>query len=87
MRGDRLLRGSYDWLSKRLTCSCKVLGLSKLNTHSFCRGGATTMSESNLDMLEIRDIGDWKSMAVLLYLQRSMSSRIELDRRVGAVHK
>ena len=82
MKRGRLVRGTYSWLSGRLRLSCDVLGLTRLTTHSLRRGGATAMSEANLTLLQIRDIGDWKSMAVLLYLQRSMQSRINLDREV-----
>ena len=39
MNRERLVRGSYSWLSKWLTYSCGVLGLDALNTHSLRRGG------------------------------------------------
>ena len=78
-----LVRGTYNWLRGRIKRSCEVLGLSTVTTHSLRRGGSTALMEAKIPLLDIRQMGDWKSMSVLLYLSRSVSSRIELDRQIA----
>ena len=83
VKGGRLVRGSYSWYSKRLTTVCKVLRLPRLTSHSMRRGGASMLAENGVGLLDIRNLGDWRSMSVLLYLTRTKESRVELDRRLS----
>ena len=83
MVGSRLVRGSYGWYAKRLTKACKALGLPRLTSHSMRRGGASMLAECGVGLLDIRNLGDWRSMSVLLYLTRTQESKIELDRRLS----
>ena len=60
---------------------CELLvssvGLSRYTSHSLRRGGATALAEANVPLHDIKVIGDWKSLSVLLYLERSLESKID----------
>ena len=82
VKGDKWVRGSYSWLSKRVKMVCNVLQLQELTTHSFRRGAATALAEVGVALSDIRDLGDWRSMSVLLYLKRDLMSKVRLDQEI-----
>ena len=52
--------------------------------HSLRRAGAAYMYGLGLSLDEVRQAGDWRSLAALIYLTKPMSGRIDSDRRVSA---
>ena len=81
MRGQNYYQCTYQWFSNRLSSACGVLGLSKYTSHSLHRGGAMALENVDVPLHDIKVIGDWKSLSVLLYLERPLESKIELDRK------
>ena len=69
---SQIILCTYQWFSKRLSNVCARLGLNKYTSHSLRRGGATALANAEIPLHNIKDLGDWKSMAVLLYLDRSL---------------
>ena len=51
--------------------------------HSLRRAGASYMHSIGLTLEDIRQAGDWKSLAALIYLARPLQGRIETDKRVA----
>ena len=51
--------------------------------HSLRRAGAAYMHFVGLTLEDVRQAGDWNSMAALLYLAKPLESRIRLDQRVA----
>lgn len=47
----------------------------------FCRGGAQALAKVGVPLAELKEIGDWKSWSVLLYLARPLDQRITLESR------
>ena len=47
------------------------------------RAGAAYMHSLGLSLEDIREAGDWSSMAALLYLAKPMSNRIVIDSKVS----
>ena len=82
MRGGRWIRASYNWLGDKLSGISRTLGLSHFTTHSLRRGSATALADADFTLLQIKDMGDWSSLAVLQYIIKSMEARKELDRRM-----
>ena len=85
MRGSNFYQCTYQWFSRKLSLVCGALGLSRYTSHSLRRGGATALAEANVPLHDIKVIGDWKSLSVLLYLERSLESKIDLDIRNAAI--
>ena len=50
--------------------------------HSLCQSGSCYMHSIGLTLEDIRQAGDWQSLAALIYLARSIQGHIETDRRV-----
>ena len=84
MRANHYYPCTYQWFSNKLSSACKALGLSKYTSHSLRRGGATALARAQVPLHDIKVIGDWKSLAVLLYIDRSLDSMIDLDRKNAA---
>ena len=40
------------------------------------------MDAAGFSLLEIKDMGDWSSLAVLLYISRSLEAKKEIDWRM-----
>ena len=55
-----------------------------VGVHSLRRSGACYMHSIGLTLEDIRQAGDWQSLAALIYLARPLQGRIETDRRVAA---
>lgn len=77
-------RASYSWFSLKLNGICARLGLPRLTSHSLRRGGATALAAAGVPIQDIQQRGDWKSMQVLTYLDRSRASKLRLDRHITA---
>ena len=84
VKKGKLVRGSYTWLMRRLTSKSHELKMTGLSTHSLRRGGASALGNAGFDLLQIKDLGDWASLAVLQYISRSMDARREMDRDMCA---
>ena len=82
--GSGIIPCTYQWFSKRLSSACVSLGLNKYTSHSLRKGGATTLANAEVALHDIKSIGDWKSWSVLLYLDRPIGSKIELDRKCAS---
>ena len=82
MRNGVWVRVSYSWFTRRLKTSSSELMGSKWSTHSLRRGGASALGKAQFSLLDIKDMGDWSSLAVLQYISKSLEDRIELDRRM-----
>jgi hypothetical protein len=82
MKLDKFCRGSYTWYLKKLKALCVKAGVEQLTTHSLRRGGASVMADNGFSLLDIRNVGDWKSLSVLHYLTKSPVARLDLDRRI-----
>ena len=78
----RCVWATYSWFSRRLTGKYKDLGLVKLTSHSLRRGCATSMADAGFSILDIRNLGDWASLSVLRYVTKTLSSRLDLDKRL-----
>lgn len=85
MKNGVFIKCTFDWFGKKLDGICKSLNLSHFTLHSFRRGGATALSELGVSLSDIKAIGDWKSLSVLDYLDRSNESRFRLDQRVSSM--
>ena len=60
-------------------CDTEHVGL-----HSLKRAGASIMHSVGLPLEDIRQTGDWKSLAVLIYLAGPLQGHIDVDTRVTA---
>ena len=67
---------------RRVAGVSSELGLVKISTHSLRRGGASALGDAGFSLLEIKDMGDWSSLAVLQYITKTLQSRIDLDHRM-----
>ena len=76
---------SYEWYSARLRKLTTRIGLEgKVTSHSLRRGGATYLNSIGISLVDIKQRGDWRSLAVLLYLTDSLDTRISKDKVVTA---
>ena len=83
MCGGRCVRATYNWLRSKLTGISRTLNLSYLTSHSLRRGGATALADADFTLLQIKDMGDWSSLAVLQYITKTLDARKELDKRMS----
>jgi hypothetical protein len=76
---------TYRSLVKKLRSWLEKLGLDPLafGTHSLRRGGATYAAQAGADHLLIKDHGDWKSDAYLVYLSLSLEQKLSLPRAMA----
>lgn len=70
---------SYAWFNGRLGDMCLSLGVSKLTSHSLRHGGAQALDQVGVPLAELKEIGDWRSWSVLLYLLRPFHQRVLLE--------
>ena len=72
---------SYVKLLTFLKTLLRLSGLSNERTglHSLRRAGALHMFDIGLSLEDIRQAGDWKSMAALLYLAKPLELKIKSD--------
>ena len=61
---------------------CNVCNLVKMSSHSMRRGGASLLAENGVSLIDIKNLGDWKSVSVLLYLTRTLESKVGLERSI-----
>ena len=77
----KLVPMSYTKFAGTLRDMTTKLKLStKISTHSLRRGGASWLHSIGYDLVDIKTRGDWKSMAVLLYLQDGMERKVKKDK-------
>ena len=79
----RLRAMSYSAFStelRRLTKVTKVVG--KVSSHSLRRGGASYLFSIGVSLIDIKTRGDWKSLAVLLYLVDGLDKKVAKDKVV-----
>ena len=76
---------TYGLLLKFLKKLMSVAGLpgERAGMHSLRRAGALYMYRLGLTLEDIRQAGDWASMAALLYLTKPYADRIDTDRVVS----
>ena len=55
----------------------------QVGLHSLRRTGAAYMHSVGLSLEDIRQVGDWKSLAALIYLAKPLQGRIDSDQRVA----
>ena len=84
MKDNIFRRGTYSWYLKKLKRLCVGAGIEMLSTHSLRRGGASLLADSGFSLLDIRNVGDWKSLSVLHYLTKSKEARLKLDYKIVA---
>jgi integrase len=77
--GGKSKHATYRWFSAKLKKLCIKLNLPALTSHSMRRGGASALAEAGISLQDLQELGDWRSMQVLEYLERSTSSRVALD--------
>ena len=80
----RLVRGTYKWFNTKLLALSTRLGFLSFTTQSLRRGGASAMADAGFSLLEIKNLGDWSSLSVLLYLTKSPHAKLDLDERVAS---
>ena len=73
---------SYHVFSDRLRSLCVDLNIHGVSSHSLRRGGASYLFSIGFTLVEIKSRGDWKSLAVLLYLTETLDRRISKDKTV-----
>ena len=76
---------TYTALLKYLKDLLRASGLDteQVGLHSLRRAGASYMHSMGLTLEDIRQVGDWNSLAALIYLARPLQGRIETDWRVS----
>lgn len=64
--------------------SIVMLGLSpdRFGLHSLRRSGAMHLQKLGIPLYEIQMLGDWRSMAVLLYLSSTYDRKVEIQQLV-----
>lgn len=74
----------YKDVLKKIKDLVNLIGLDpgNIGLHSLRRSGASFLHEIGVPLEDIRMAGDWRSMAVLLYLVNPFSKKIELENRV-----
>ena len=78
-KGGRLCRLTYSAFIAKLRNICDALGFPHFTSHSLHRGGATFLYSLGLSLVDIKGRGDWKSLAVLLYLTESLQDSVDKD--------
>lgn len=58
---------------------------SNVSTHSLRRGGANFLRTVGVSVMEIKEVGEWKSDCVYQYLETSLAERLTTDLRVATV--
>ena len=57
---------------------------TRVGMHSLRRAGASFMHSIGLPLEDIRQAGDWTSLAALIYLTKPLQGRVDSDQRVAA---
>ena len=72
---------TYSVLLKYLKKLIASVGVPthRAGVHSLRRAGAAFLHQSGIPLEDIRQTGDWSSLAALLYLAKPISARIALD--------
>ena len=80
-RGSRTTPLTYGILLKFLKRLLRIAGIdtNRAGVHSLRRAGAAFLHQCGIPLEDIRQTGDWSSLAALLYLAKPMNARIALD--------
>lgn len=71
---------TYSWFSSRLKKAIEDAGLKgNYSSHSLRRGCATYLARLGVPLHDIKLMGDWRSLSVLLYLAGDLNSRLVKD--------
>lgn len=83
VQSGSLVPVSYAYALSTLKRWAQKAGLDKnIGLHSLRRGAATLMSLSGLNLEDIKERGDWRSLAVLSYLSYPMQRKVSIDSKV-----
>ena len=44
--------------------------------------GASSLADAGFSLLQIKDMGDWSSLAALLYIVKSLTAKKDLDKEM-----
>lgn len=81
---DKLVLVSYSTALSSLKRWGMTAGIQKdLGMHSLRRGAATVMSMAGFNLEDIKDRGDWRSIAVLRYLAYPLRRKIAIDQKIS----
>ena len=80
--GSRRVPQTYGVFSAQLKALSSRVGLKDISSHSLRRGGASFLFSIGFTLVEIKSRGDWRSLAVLLYLTDSLERKVSKDRTV-----
>lgn len=80
--GDKLFNLSYEKYNSRLKLACKSIGLKGCYTSHSVRRGAANYLATFLPLHQVKQYGDWRSWAVLLYLADDYRGRMKKDQLV-----
>ena len=77
---------SYATVLNYLKTLLRRVGKDEQRTglHSLRRSGAAYMHSIGLTLEDIRQAGDWQSLAALIYLAKPLQGRIDSDKRVSS---
>lgn len=83
--GQRLKLLTYNLFLSKLKSSLRQVGVdpSAYSGHSFRRGGASFALECGLSPVMIKSQGDWASDAYQLYIDPSLSHRLQVASKLG----
>ena len=84
-QGSISLPYSVYLASLRSLCGRAGLLPAEFSTHSLRRGGATYLWLCGATILEIKEWGDWKSVAVFEYFKDSLKERLARDMQVATI--
>ena len=83
VKKGNVVSATYRWFQAKLTKLSVNLKMPRFTSHSMRRGGASALAEAGISLQDLQELGDWRSMQVLAYLERSTSSRVALDQRMA----
>lgn len=82
-QGGNVIPISYSYALPALKRWSSMAGLDKnVGLHSLRCGAATLMSLAGLNLEDIKERGDWRSLAVLSYLCYPMDRKVAIDNKV-----
>lgn len=85
MKGSCLVPLTYYELLKFIKHCVSLIGLmpSDAGLHSLRRSGATFLHQIGVPLEDIRNLGDWKSLAVLLYISSPFERKLHIEQGVS----
>lgn len=86
IRGGKVIPVQYSSALALLKKWAEKAGLEKnVGLHSLRRGAATLMSIAGSSLEDIKDRGDWRSLAVLSYLSYPIERKVSIDKKIACV--